>query len=84
MFSNNEMEVHTMNSNLKLWQLRVPIGNLASDEDAIAARRRALAEALRGGEDVVVTPSGQVEFQAEAMGHTAIQVPDGKLAQGGE
>ena len=60
----------------------VPHGKLASDEDAIAARRRALAEALRSGDDVVVTPSGEVEFQAEAeeQGHTAIQVPSGKLA----
>jgi len=49
---------------------------------AIAARRRALAEALRSGEEVVVTPSGIVEFQAEAeeQGCNAIQVPYGKLA----
>ena len=55
-----------------------------SDTDAVAARRRALAEALRSGDDVVVTPSGEVEFkeEAEAHGHTAIQVPDGKLASG--
>jgi hypothetical protein len=54
------------------------------DADAVVARRRALANALRGGEDVVVTPSGEVEFkdEAEAQGHTAIQVPDGKLASG--
>ena len=53
-----------------------------SDADAVAARRRALAEALRSGDDVVVTPSGEVEFkdEAEEHGHTAIQVPDGKLA----
>ena len=52
------------------------------DTDAVAARRRALAAALRSGEDVVVTPSGGVEFQSEAeeQGHTAIRVPDGKLA----
>jgi len=52
------------------------------DADAVAARRRALAEALRSGEDVVVTPSGEVEFESEAeeAGHTAIKVPDGKLA----
>jgi len=57
-----------------------PTGNNA---DAVAARRRALAEALRSGEDVVVTPSGGVEFQSEAeeQGHTAIRVPDGKLAK---
>jgi len=54
------------------------------DADAVAARRRALASALRSGEDVVVTPSGEVEFkdEAEEQGHTAIQVPDGKLASG--
>lgn len=65
-----------------LVEIKMPRGAFASDDEAIAARRRALAEALRGGEDVVVTPSGEVEFQseAEAMGHTAIQVPDGKLA----
>lgn len=61
----------------------VPSGTFASpDDDAVAARRRALAEALRSGDDVVVTPSGEVEFkeEAEEAGHTAIQVPDGKLA----
>jgi len=63
--------------------IRVPFGILASpDDDAIAARRRALADALRSGDDVVVTPSGEVEFkeEAEEAGHTAIQVPNGKLA----
>ena len=56
---------------------------MSNDADAVAARRRALADALRSGEDVVVTPCGEVEFQSEAeeQGHTAIQVPNGKLAQ---
>jgi len=56
-----------------------------NNADAVAARRRALAEALRSGDDVVVTPSGEVEFQSEAeeQGHTAIQVPNGKLARKG-
>ena len=50
--------------------------------DAAAARRRALAEALRNGQDVVVAPSGEVEFKQEAQadGQTAITVPSGKLA----
>jgi len=53
-----------------------------NNNDAIAARRRALAEALRQGDDVVVTPSGEVDFQSEVEknGQTGIQVPDGKLA----
>lgn len=56
--------------------------NFAPNEDAVAARRRALAEALRNGEDVVVTASGEVGFQEEAdeSGMTAIQVPNAKLA----
>ena len=62
----------------------VPNGAFAAPDDdaAVAARRRALAEALRSGDDVVVTPSGEVEFkeEAEEAGHTAIQVPNGKLA----
>lgn len=54
------------------------------NSDAIAARRRALAEALRSGEPVVVTPTGQVEMKDEAVenGLSGIQVPDGKLARG--
>lgn len=54
-------------------------------EEAVAARRRALAEALRNGEDVVVTPTGEVSFpeEAEATGQTAIQVPNAKLAMEG-
>lgn len=53
-----------------------------SNEAAIAARRRALAEALRTGEPVVVTATGEVEKQedAQAQGMSGIQVPDGKLA----
>ena len=72
-----------MNNQKRYTVIYVPIGKFTSpDEDAVAARRRALAAALRSGEDVVVTPSGEVEFQSEAeeKGHTAIQVPDGKLA----
>lgn len=52
------------------------------DNDAVAARRRALAEALRSGEPVVVTASGEVEKKEDIadQGLSAIQVPDGKLA----
>ena len=59
------------------------MSNNDADADAVAARRRALAAALRSGDDVVVTPSGEVELHSEAeeQGHTAIQVPNGKLAR---
>ncbi len=52
------------------------------NSDAVAARRRALAEALRSGEPVVVTASGEVEKKEDAtdQGLSGIQVPDGKLA----
>ena len=52
------------------------------NNDAVAARRRALAEALRTGEPVVVTASGEVEKRDDAtdQGLSGIQVPDGKLA----
>lgn len=53
-----------------------------TNNDAVAARRRALAEALRSGEPVVVTASGEVEKKDDAQdqGLSGIQVPDGKLA----
>ena len=55
---------------------------METNEAAIAARRRALAEALRTGEPVVVTASGEVEKMedAQAQGMSGIQGPDGKLA----
>ena len=56
--------------------------NNTPNSDAIAARRRALAEALRNGEPVVVTASGEVEKKEDAadQGLSGIQVHDGKLA----
>ena len=56
--------------------------NNIPNSEAIAARRRALAEALRNGEPVVVTASGEVEKKEDAadQGLSGIQVPDGKLA----
>jgi len=69
---------------MKNHHVQIPHGKMASKDDAVAARRKALAEALRSGVDVVVTPSGEVGFEEEAeeLGHTAIKVPDGKLADG--
>lgn len=53
-----------------------------NNNDAVAQRRRALAEALRTNGEVVVTPTGEVEFKEEAEGNDtpAISVPEGKLA----
>ena len=60
--------------------------NENNNNDAVAERRRALAEALRTGGGVVVTPTGEVEFkeEAEEEGMSNIAVPDGKLALKGE
>ncbi len=53
-----------------------------TNNDAVAARRRALAEALRTGGPVVVTASGEVEKKEDAddQGMSGITVPSGKLA----
>lgn len=53
-----------------------------NNNDVVAARRRALAEALQQGEPVVVSPTGEVGTKEEIQeqGMAAIQVPDGKLA----
>lgn len=53
-----------------------------NENNAIAQRRRALAEALRTNGEVVVTPTGEVEFKEEAENSDtpAISVPEGKLA----
>lgn len=52
------------------------------NDNTASARRRALAEALRKGEDVVVTPTGETITQDVAIeeGQQGIKVPEGKLA----
>ena len=57
--------------------------NNTVNSDTIAARRRALAEAIRQGEPVVVTPSGEVGEKSEMQnsGLSGIEVPHGKLAK---
>lgn len=56
--------------------------NNVENNDSVAARRRALSEALRSGEPVVVTASGEVGKKEDVadQGLSGIQVPDGKLA----
>lgn len=59
-----------------------PNNNSNANSDAVAARRAALAQALRDGAPVSVGASGNVQFaeEANASGQPGIQVPDGKLA----
>lgn len=40
--------------------ITVPAGRFAAEEDAAAAKRREIAERLKRGESVNVTPSGQI------------------------
>ncbi len=62
--------------------LYVPTGFLAAEEDAAAAKRREIAERLKRGEDVNVTPSGQVvtPTDPEALTGRTLKAPEGKLA----
>lgn len=56
--------------------------NNIPNEEAVIARRRALAAALQRSEPVIVTPTGSVEIEGEAdeNGLSGIEVPVGKLA----
>lgn len=63
----------------------VPNCVLRSDEDDAAAKRRKLAEALRNGDDVLVSSSGTIQSAEDIKkaggDETAYQkLPDGKLA----
>jgi putative integration host factor subunit alpha len=52
------------------------------NNDVIAARRRALQEALHNGDTVMVSPTGEVQLPSESSDPTqpGISVPQGKLA----
>ena len=50
-----------------------PLAAPATDDDAAAARRRRIAEMLRDGDDVMVTPSGTLHEPGQAA-------PDGSAA----
>ena len=54
------------------------------NNDVVAARRRALQEAIHSGETVMVSPTGQVQLPGESDDPTrpGISVPQGKLASG--
>ena len=52
------------------------------NNDVVAARRRALQEAIHSGETVMVSPTGQVQLPGESDDppRPGISVPQGKLA----
>lgn len=58
------------------------MSNGNSNEDIAAARRRALANALKNGEAVAVSPTGEVGTpqEMEERGLSHIEPPQGKLA----
>lgn len=62
--------------------ITVPVGCFAVEEDAAAAKRREIAERLKRGESVNVTPSGQIvePSDPEAQLNRTLKAPEGKLA----
>lgn len=62
--------------------ITVPIGRFATEEDAAAVKRREIAERLKRGESVNVTPSGQIVEPNDppAQLNRTLRAPEGKLA----
>lgn len=63
--------------------ITIPKGVLRLEDDA-AERRRKLAEALRNGQEISVTPAGTVMSKTDLdsdPGAEGIVVPEGKLAR---
>lgn len=62
--------------------ITVPIGRFAVEEDAAAVKRREIAERLKRGESVNVTPSGQIvePGDPQAQINRTLKAPEGKLA----
>ena len=62
--------------------ISVPVGRFAAEEDAAAAKRREIAERLKRGESVNVTPSGQIvePNDPQAQVNRTLKSPAGKLA----
>ena len=62
--------------------ITVPAGRFAAEEDAAAAKRREIAERLKRGESVNVTPSGQIvePNDSQAQLNSTLKAPEGKLA----
>ncbi len=62
--------------------ISVPVGRFAAEEDAAATKRREIAERLKRGESVNVTPSGQIvePNDPQAQVNRTLKAPEGKLA----
>lgn len=62
----------------------VPKGLFAVEEDAAAIKRREIAERLKNGEAVKVTPSGEIikSDDLETQENKTLKAPEGKLALG--
>ena len=62
--------------------ITVPIGRFATEEDAAAVKRREIAERLKRGESVNVTPSGQIVEPNDppVQLNRTLKAPEGKLA----
>lgn len=60
--------------------ITVPAGRFAAEEDAAAAKRREIAERLKRGESVNVTPSGQIvePNDSQAQLNRTLKAPEGK------
>ena len=61
--------------------LFIPSGNLASDDDAAARKRKEIAEKLKRGQDVNITNTGEVvPVNDPKASDSTLVVPAGKLA----
>ena len=63
----------------------LPIGIFRSEEEDAAAKRRRLAEALRNGDDVLVSSTGTIQTAEDVKNSGGNEndfqkLPDGKLA----
>jgi hypothetical protein len=61
-------------------ELYVPVGLFAVDDDPAARQRAILAERLRRNEEVVVTPSGELEEPDPNDDSVKLKAPKGELA----
>ena len=64
-----------------MFHIHIPQGNLSTqDDEAAAARRRELRRKLMEGQEVKVTPNGNLKAAGDSQNEEGIVVPEGKLA----